>query len=374
MNKKKASGNGTIYRTNSGWRGQLTVDKKRLSFSGKTKKEVIDKMASARTDINRGQFIFDNDITVSEWVETWLNRAVKPQLTPQSFRVINKLYYNHLIPVLGDYRLQDLTIPLLEETYGVIFQEKNDKQYKIKSYSHSTVNALSSSFKRCLQSAVDNGLLAKNPHNGVQLHKLRPPKKVFAYSISNHKKIIDYVKNGSQYNWIYYLLISTGMRFSEAVALTWDDIDLKQKTININKISVELHGSPIIQFRTKTDAGTRIISIPDNVVTFLRSVKISLDPALNYRNLVIPNTRYNIITSANTRRRWQRICTELDIPYQGVHALRHTWATRALERGVDIKTVSHMLGHKNVITTMNVYQDVFREHGEKAVKLLDDLF
>ena len=86
------------------------------------------------------------------------------------------------------------------------------------------------------------------------------------------------------------------------------------------------------------------------------------------------NTRYGIITSANTRKRWQKVCATLDIEYQGVHSLRHTWATRALEKGIDVKVVSHMLGHKNVITTMNIYQDVLPAEKEKAAKQLDDLF
>ncbi|MCB6992210.1 site-specific integrase [bacterium 210820-DFI.6.37] len=168
--------------------------------------------------------------------------------------------------------------------------------------------------------------------------------------------------------------MSTGMRFGEAVALTWGDVDFKKKTIRINKTSVEMHGSPIIQPHTKTSSGTRIISISDNVVKFLREVKKSLNKELNYRNLVIPNTRYGILTSANMNKRWRRVCAILDIPYQGVHALRHTWATRALEKGIDVKTVSEMLGHKNVITTMNIYQDVLPDQKAKAAQEMNDLF
>ena len=287
---------------------------------------------------------------------------------------LEALFENHLLPVLGDYKLQDLTRPLLEQSYAQIFHKKSGKKYKEKTYSHSTVNSLASSFKKCLQYAVEEGMLAKNPHNGVELHKLRPPKKVSAYSLEDHQKIVDYTRNNGPLYWIYYMLISTGMRFGEAVALTWNDVDLKKKTIRINKTSVEMHGSPFIQEHTKTSSGTRTISIPNSVVEFLKEVKASQDKDLNYRNLVMCNTRYGIITAANTRKRWQKVCAELDIEYQGVHSLRHTWATRALEKGLDIKVVSNMLGHKNVITTMNIYQDVLPNEKEKAADLLNDLF
>lgn len=374
MAKKKGSGEGSIYRYSHGWRGQLTLDGRRVSFSGKTKTEVVEKMAAARTDHSRGQYVFDQDITVKEWVHVWLNRKMRPKLAEQSLIRLEGLFRNHLLPALGDYKLQDLTKPLLEEKYAEIFQRKMGKAYTDKTYSHSTVNSLSVSFKKCLQFAVEENLLVKNPHEGVELHKLRPPKKIDAYTLEEHKKIVEYTRNNGQLYWLYYLLISTGMRFGEAVALTWGDVNLKNKTIRINKTSVELHGSPLIQEHTKTNAGTRTIAVSDNVVKFLTEIKKSLDKELNYRNLVIPNTRYNILTSANMNRRWKRVCATLDIPYQGVHALRHTWATRALEKGIDVKTVSEMLGHKNVITTMNIYQDVLPDQKAKAAKKLNDLF
>ena len=374
MTKKRSAGEGSIFRYNNGWRGQVTLDGKRISVTGKTKAEVVQKLAEARTDYSRGVFVFSNDITVDEWVKVWLNNKMSPKLTEQSMIRLEGLLSNHLLPALGHYKLQDLSKALLEQKYAEIFQGKTGKDYKDKSYSHSTVNSLSASFKKCLQYAVDEGVLAKNPHNGVELHKLRPPKKIEAYSLDDHNKIVQFTRNNGQLYWIYYLLIATGMRFGEAVALTWDDVDLKAGTIDINKTSVELHGSPIIQERTKTDSGTRTISISENVIDFLKEVQQSLDPELNYRNLVIPNTRYNIITSANTNRRWKKVCAILDIPYEGVHALRHTWATRALEREVPIKVVSNMLGHKNIITTMNVYQDVLIAHKKVVADKLNDLF
>lgn len=374
MAKKKGNGEGSIFRYDNGWRGQLTLDGKRVSVTGRTKAEVVQALAEARTDYSRGQYVFNNDITVAEWIQVWLARRVQPKLSEQSMIRLEGLLDNHLLPALGHYKLQDLTKPLLEQKYAEMFHQKSDKDYKDKTYSHSTVNYLSAQFKKCLQFAVEENLLAKNPHEGVELHKLRPPKKVDAYSMEDHEKIVDFTRNNGPHYWLYYLLISTGMRFGEAVALTWNDVNLKKKTIRINKTSVELHGSPIIQEHTKTASGTRTIAIPDSVVSFLREVKKSQDKDLNIRNLVLPNTRYGIYTSANMRRRWQKVCAILDIPYQGVHSLRHTWATRALEQEIDVKTVSYMLGHKNVITTMNIYQDVLSRHKEAAVNKLNDLF
>ena len=164
------------------------------------------------------------------------------------------------------------------------------------------------------------------------------------------------------------------MRFGEATALSWDDVNLKDKSIHIHKTNVNLHGSCIIQDQLKTASGNRTIYVSDNVITFLKEVKASQNPDLNYRNLVLPNKSWNLMNNSNALMHWKKACAIMGIPYKGIHTLRHTWATRALEKGIDVKTVSEMMGHKNVITTMNIYQDVLPEQKKKAAEKLDDLF
>lgn len=374
MGRKKGNGEGSIYRYKSGWRGQITLGDKRISVSGKTKAEVVDKLAEKRVAYNKGAMVDTSNITVEEWVNFWITKKCEPKLAEQSLIRLRIMFDNHLIPELGKYKLQDLNKALLEESYAKIFQKKTGKNYKEPTYSHSTVNSLSVRFKKCLQYAVDEGILSKNPHNGVELHKLRPPKKVEAYNLADHKKIVEFTKNGKQIYKIFYLLISTGMRFGEAAALTWDDVDFKEKSLNINKTAVSIHGSMSIQHHPKTEAGERVIYVSKNVVDWLKHIKSEQDPELNYMNLVMPNNNYNITNSANAVAHWRKACAILDIKYSGMHALRHTWATRALEKGIDVKTVSGMLGHKNIITTMNIYQDVLADQKKKAASKMDDLF
>ena len=173
---------------------------------------------------------------------------------------------------------------------------------------------------------------------------------------------------------LYYFLISTGMRFGEAAALTWNDIDLTTGEIRINKTAVAIHGSMTIQDRTKTTAGTRTIFVGQNITEWLRWHKSTLDEEANYQNLAFPNQRYNVINQQNAVLAWTKLQEKLEISHQGMHALRHTWATRALEEGIDIKVVSQMLGHKNIITTMNLYQDVLDTEKQKAACTLNALF
>lgn len=375
MGRHKGSGEGSIFKSGNGWRGQISLDGERKSVSGKTKKEVADKLAALRVAYNTGGYAKRNDVTVEEWVTTWLTKQVEPRLAEQSFIRLEALFKYHICSSIGNLRLQDLDRSLLEEMYAKVFFNKGDqKNYKQKDYSHSTVNALSVQFKKCLQYAVDCDVLAKNPHNGVELHKLRPPKKVSSYTRADQEKIISCCKRGILQKRLYYFLISTGMRFGEAAALTWDDVNLSTGEIKINKTAVAIHGSMTIQDRTKTTAGTRTIFVGQNITEWLRWHKSTLDEEVNYHNLVFPNQRYNITIQSNAVLAWTKLQDNLGIEHQGMHALRHTWATRALEEGIDIKVVSQMLGHKNVVTTMNLYQDVLDTEKQKAACTLNALF
>ena len=357
-------GTGTFTRRGKSWRGQFVIDGERVSITRRTKQEVVEAAAELVAQSSKGLRVKKNNITVEELFDIYFEKSLSKRISEQTAIRYKAQFENHIFPYLGDVLIQDLTKPMLEEAYA--------KEFKAEKYSHSTVNSLSSNFKRMLKWAVQNDLLARNPHDGVELHKLRPPKKVSAYSLEEHKIIVEFCKK-NRLDWLYYFLISTGARVGESVALTWDDIDFKNCTVRINKTSVELHGNAHIQERTKTKAGTRTIVVSPSLIEFLKMVKASQNQELNLHNLVFPNTRYHIINLANARLRWIGDCEKMGIPYKGVHALRHTWATRALEAGVDIKTVSRMLGHKNVITTMNIYQDVLPDQQRSAVNKIDDI-
>lgn len=363
---------GSIFKDGARWRGQTTINGKRKSVSGKTKKEVEKKLAELQV-----KPVYEREnITLQEWCEYWLETRKRPVLAEQSYLRLEAQFRNHVYPFLGEMKMNEITPFMLEEMYAKVFQKKSTgKNYRIESYSHSTVNGISVQLKNCLQFAVDRNIIPKNPHNGVELHKLRPPKKIEAYAGADQKRIVDLCKTGKEANRkLFYFLISTGMRFGEAVALTWDDVDLETGAVNITKTGVAIHGSMIVQEHTKTEAGSRTIYLAPTVLEWLKYHKTTLDEDANYRNLVFPNRNYNVINQQNAILAWKKFCIKYNLEYKGMHALRHTFATRALESGIDVKVVSSMLGHKNVITTMNIYQDVMADQKIKAIRTMDALF
>lgn len=171
------------------------------------------------------------------------------------------------------------------------------------------------------------------------------------------------------FHTILYFMISTGVRIGEAAALTWTDVDLKGGTVHINKTVVSVKGHTSVQSHPKTASGNRTIYMSKNTRDYMKVFKARKEGDDEY---IFRNSRGTLYTAKTMQPRWVRTCARIGIPYKGLHSLRHTFATRALEKGIDIKTVSSLLGHKNVVTTMNIYQNVYSAQKIKAAELMDD--
>ena len=370
MGRTRGSGEGSIFKNGKGWRGQIIIGGERKSVSGKTRREVVDKIDEIKAKYKYGEYVKPNNITVEEWVNHWLTVKKQPKVKEHTYRMLECKMRTHIIPYLGQYKLQELNKSLIEDAYIATFSNKNPR-FKDKEYSIHTVGQVSRDFKASLRWAVECNILAKNPHDGVELPKSKPPKKIHAYNAEDQKIIIERCKYSRRTHRIFYLLISTGMRFGEAAALSWDDVDLKNGKISIHKTTTTIRGSVIIQDRPKTENGVRDIYVGDNVINWLKWHKSRNNPSINRKNLVFYTKLGNPVNHGTISTSWSRLCAELDIEYHGIHALRHTWATRALEAGIDVKTVSKMLGHKSVVTTMDIYQDVLDDQKIKAACTLN---
>ena len=198
-------------------------------------------------------------------------------------------------------------------------------------------------------------------------------KQVDAYTAEEQKKIVEYTRDKNDINRVFYMLIATGMRVGECVALTWDDVNLDEGWIIVNKTAVNRRGHMVVQNHPKTEQSVRKIYLADNTKDFLKRLDGICNAKKEENTLIFQNEHGNIYHTSALRSRWIKVCAELNIPYKGMHALRHSWATRALEKKVEVHTVSKMLGHKSVATTMDIYQSVFTEQKIKAAQIMNDV-
>ena len=361
MGRTAGSGQGSIYKRGDKWRGQITINGERHSYTAKKKADVIDWVSKMRTDSRQGLVVSKSNITVQELAEEWF--ATKEHtLAPQVQYTLECSFNKHLYPVLGKYKVKDLTKQIVEKSYPEMFAD---------TYADNTIRIFSVYFKDLLSYAVEQNIITTNPHNRAIIRKHNNIKTVTPYTEEDQRIIVEYLKyNFEPYHALFYVMITTGMREGEVAALTWDDIDLMKGVIEVTKTIVRSGGQVFVQHHPKTAAGVRTIYLAQNTVDYLRKYN-SLHRDSSYAFL---NAKGNFFTGSVIRSRWIKICATLGIEYKVPHSLRHTFATRALEKGIDVKTLSKILGHKSVATTMNVYQDVLPNLQIKAVETLNDLF
>ena len=371
MGRTAGSGAGSVYKRGNKWRGQITVNGRRLSYTADKKKEVLDWMAEIRSAAKNNKVQSDKDYTVREWTELYFEKWYKPRVTMNTYSTTTNLVETHLYPVLGDCLLRDLTTDMIQDAYPTMFDKKDTKRGG--KYSDGTIKIFSSAFNRSLQYAQNEGLISKNPHADVVIPKTGITKEVDSYSAEDQKKIVEYTKDKTNIDRVFYMLIATGMRVGECIALTWDDVNLDEGWIMINKTAINYNGHMIVQDHPKTEQSVRRIYLAENTIHFLRKLNLTVHSEYKEGDLVFSNTYGNLYHTSALRSRWIKVCDKIGIPYKNLHALRHSWATSALSRGAEVHTVSKMLGHKSIATTMDIYKTVFVEDKKRAAEIMNDV-
>ena len=169
----------------------------------------------------------------------------------------------------------------------------------------------------------------------------------------------------------YYviLIIYTGLRIGELMALTWNDIDFKNKTLSVNKSRAKgkIDGKTVLYVKDpKSESGTRIIPLSDRALYALRNIK---ECSKSDTDLIVTNTSSESnITRTINRMLFRAGC---EVEKCGLHALRHTFGSLLLEKGVDLKTISYLLGHSDITVTANIYLHITREKAINSIEVLN---
>lgn len=385
MAKKRGNGEGTIIKVKDGfWRGAIVIGRdengkiKRKWFNGKTQKEVKEKMQPVLALINTGEYIEPSKTTLGEWLDVWLKEYKKNALKPTTYDSYETNIRCHLKSGIGNISLKDL------KTFDI--QKFINSKYE-NGASTALLRKLKNIIHGALKQAIVNELITRNVSEGVIL-PIHKQKEIRVFSRDEEKLFINAIKD-DRLEIAFKLDLVSGLRLGELLGLTWDCIDLSQGVINVKQTLVRVKDRSknavkknkfIIEQTTKTKNGKRKVPIPQAAVFMLISHKQRQEIEKEVgkglykdNNIVFCTALGNRIIPRNAERSFTRLAKKAGIVDATVHSLRHTYATRLFEEGVQPKTVSELLGHKNVSHTLDVYTHVLPDTKSKAVESLNYL-
>ncbi len=297
-----------------------------------------------------------------DWLKEWLEYYVKPTTKERTYNKYSRQTQNYIIPKLGEYKLDELSARILQK-FTVGLSEGG--------LAANTVNGIIAVLKSSLRKAVTLGV-AKCEFTKAITHPKPKEKKVNCFTLHEQREMETYILNGKNdklFGVVFCLY--TGLRIGELLALKWEDIDLHKGIFTVSKTCMDSwqNGKYVkVLLPPKTETSNRIIPIPKQLLPKMRELK--KDSVCDY--FVCGRGEYGSQVRSY-QKTFDRLLKKLKIPHKGFHSLRHTFATRALECGMDVKTLSEILGHKNPTVTLNRYVHSLLEHKAEMMNKLGKL-
>ena len=292
-----------------------------------------------------------------EWLTEWLNNYVRISAKHRTIERYSEIINNHLIPSVGDIELQELTPIILQKYISELLKCGNKRTGA--GLSSSAVNSIITVVQNSLHTAYNLRYI-----NDMVGDKLKRPKavekQIECFSVA--------VRDGEKPYMLGVLIcLYTGLRIGELLALEWSDIDFSNGTLMVDKTchyGVNLNGQfGRIVDTPKTETSIRLIPLPKQLIPLMKEhKKIPSKLVISKNGEGISNRTY--------QRNFESLLKSLNLKHRGFHALRHTFATRALECGMDVKTLSELLGHKSPAVTLKKYAHTFLIHKKEMMNRL----
>ena len=372
------------------------IGKRRAAYAP-TLDQLREKEEQILVDQHDGIRADKKSMTVNDLFDLW--KDLKRGLKDSTYQNYVYMYDLFVRPTFGKNRLSTVKKSDVRKFYNRLV---DDKILKI-----ATVDIIHNVLHQTFQVAVDDGFIRQNPTDNMmrelKLAHGNDGEKRQALTIPQQKLFIDFMLRTPRYrHWypIFFIMMNTGMRVGEITGLRWRDIDLEKGTISVNHTLVYYNhrdekGCYFSINTPKTKAGTRIIPMTEEVKkAFLMEKEYQKEAGIEsvgrvegYDDFIFVNQYGNVQHQGTLNKALQRIMRDCNgevldnalegetpvlLPHFSCHILRHTFATRLCESGINLKFVQSILGHVDISTTMNIYVSVTAETQLKEINAFED--
>lgn len=301
-----------------------------------------------------------------EWLCEWLEHYIRPSSKARTYTRYVEIVNQHINGELGDYEMDGITPIIIQRFVTQLSESGNLKTGK--GLSPNSVNSVINVVQGSLETANRMGVCKENVADKIKRPKISE-KQITCFTPAEQKKIEQYIKNKNDPKLFGIILcLYSGLRIGELLALEWTDIDFMKCELRVNKTCYDGKDKDGVFKRItdipKTQSSVRTIPLPRQFMPLLRETK------RKSHSIYIVSNGKKPISIRSYQRVFALLQKKIEISQRGFHSLRHTFATRALECGMDVKTLSEILGHKSPTVTLNRYVHSLMEHNKDMMNKL----
>ena len=392
--KERRLPKGISKRADGRYQGRFTFQGERFTLYDRDIKALQKKMADAKYEMEHGIYINAQHMTLNTFFETWIKEFKENTVKANTLSVYMEIYKIHIAPSLGKLQVSSINKLMVQRLLNNMAKNGLSPNTLAK-----TKAILYSIFKE----AMENRMISYNPCENITIRRDKTERRVLSFQ---EQQLLLEALQGSRYEVLCILGLSTGLRIGELSGLRWEDIDFEEKTLTVERTYIYLHDVLNHQMKDvfhspKTKNSCRTIRLLDSTLELLKQHKAAQEiekaaagaswcPVEDGETLVFttktgsPVRGLNVAETLNgyvkkINKREKRLAEQENrepVIFERItpHTLRHTFATRAFESGIPPKVVQQILGHSSLEMTMDLYTHVTEDVQSKEIQKLSVFF